>query len=654
MPDPYGTWKSPISTRLMTQNAIALSSPRFSGDAIYWLEGRPLEEGRSVLVRRDASGNVQDVSPPSISVRTRVHEYGGGSLLIQDEVAYYSHFDDQRLYRQRIRRQGNAAAVRSITPAPPTPAALRYADAVLARDGSALVCVRETHEPDGKVTNELVLVPEDGRADPCPLVGGADFYASPALDPSGSRLAWIEWNHPHMPWDESRICIGEFDARRGRVANRKTIAGGPGESVQQARWSPTGDLHFVSDRSGWWTIHRVRDDEMQPVASREADFGVPPWMFGVSTYAFLSHNRLACVAIENGRHRLATIDSSGEIEFHDTPYSSFGSLPELRSDGGSRILFVGGSYIQPRSIVLGDVDRGEFEVLRESFDLGIDESTISVPTQIEFDGWNDRPTYALFYPPRNDAVIPPDPDEERPPLVVLSHGGPTDAAGRSLNLGIQFWTSRGFAVVDVDYGGSSGYGRAYRDRLRGLWGVVDTADCIAAAHHLVERGLVDGDRLAIRGGSAGGYTTLCALTFHDVFRVGASYYGVADVEALARETHKFESRYLDGLLGPHPECAALYRERSPIHSVDRISCPIILLQGLEDRVVPPSQAEAMVEALDRRRIPHAYLPFEGEQHGFRRAESIERSLSGELYFYGRILGFEPTDAPEPVEIAHWE
>ncbi|MCZ6792949.1 MAG: prolyl oligopeptidase family serine peptidase [Planctomycetota bacterium] len=649
---PYGAWKSPITTDLMTARAIGLSNPRIVSGALYWLEGRPLEGGRAVVVRRGPDGEVDDVTPEEFNVRTRVHEYGGGAYCVRGETVFFSNYGDQRLYRVDA---GEAPI--PLTPEPATPAGERYADATVSPDGRWIVCVRETHSGRGEPTADLVCLPPDGSEAPRTLVRGSDFYSFPRLSPDGRRLAWSEWTHPRMPWDGTTLKVGRF-SEDGALEDVREIAGGPEESIFQPGWSADGVLHFVSDRTGWWNLYRESRGEVTPLRSMEAEFGAPQWVFGMSTYAFLSGERIACIYVEKGVGHLAILEPSGELREIRHPSISSIYQPELRSDDGSLLVFTAGSPSHPQSVSTYDVDRGELEVVRKGLDCDIDPGYISEPEFLEFPTEGQRTAFAFYYPPTNQDCSPPDAPEgkaeEKPPLLVVSHGGPTGSTNTLFNLGIQFWTSRGFAVVDVNYGGSTGYGREYRERLRGQWGVVDTQDCIRAAQHLVDEGRVDGRRLAIRGGSAGGYTTLCALVFHDVFAAGASYYGVADLEALARDTHKFESRYLDGLIGPYPEARALYRERAPTNHTDRLSCPVILLQGLEDRVVPPSQAELLVTALRRKNLPFAYLAFEGEQHGFRKAETIRRALEAELYFYGRIFGFEPADDLAPVEIENLE
>jgi dipeptidyl aminopeptidase/acylaminoacyl peptidase len=510
-----------------------------------------------------------------------------------------------------------------------------------------MVCVCEEHTIAGReAVNTLVSLDLNGREPAQVLVSGNDFYASPRLSSDGSRLAWLTWNHPNMPWDGTELWVGELGAD-GSLGRTERIAGGVDESIFQPEWSPDGVLYFVSDRTGWWNLHRWRDGRVEPAVETdmEAEFGRPQWVFGMSTYALESAGRIICAYTEQGTWHLASLDTAtGQLTPIETPYST---VAQVRATRG-RVLFAGGSPTEPTSVVQLDLATGQFEVLRRSSEVAVDPGYLSPPRALEFPTEGDLTAHALFYPPKNrDYAAPPG---ERPPLLVISHGGPTSAASGTLNLSVQYWTSRGIAVLDVNYGGSTGYGRAYRQRLEGQWGVVDVDDCANGARYLVEQDEVDGDRLITRGGSAGGYTTLCALTFRDVFRAGASYFGVSNLEALAKETHKFESRYLDWLIGPYPERADLYRERSPMYFTDRLSCPVIFFQGLEDKVVPPNQAELMVEALRARGLPVAYVPFEGEQHGFRRAENIKRALDAELYFYSRVFGFKLAERVEAVPI----
>lgn len=635
---PYGSWRSPITSDLIVREAFGLSQPKFAGQDIYWVEMRPSEGGRNVIVRCDASGQLSEVIPTHFNARTRVHEYGGGDYLVSEGAVYFSNFADQRLY----------VTTGADAPLPITPAgSMRYADAVSDQWRNGLICVREDHGTNSReAASTLVRIRLD-QADSCGevIVSGNDFYASPRVSPDGRHLAWLTWNHPNMPWDGNELWVAEFGPD-GSLRRPEFVAGGVQESIFQPEWSPDGQLYFVSDRSGWWNLYR-RDLEgkSEAVSEIESELGVPQWIFGLSSYAFVSSDRIVCSYIERGISHLALIDTRERVlEPLESPYTD---LTFLRASSGS-VVFRAGSPSEPASIVRFDLSTRSFAVLRHSTKLLIDPGYISAPRAIEFPTEDGLTAHGFFYPPKNrdyEAL-----SDERPPLLVKSHGGPTSAAATAMSLGVQYWTSRGIAVLEVNYGGSSGYGRTYRERLKGKWGIVDVDDCLNGARYLAGRGEVDGDRLMITGGSAGGYTTLCALTFRNTFKAGASHFGVSDAEALAKETHKFESRYLEGLIGPYPERRDLYIERSPINFTDQLSCPVIFFQGLEDSVVPPNQAELMVGALRAKKLPVAYVAFEGEQHGFRQAKNIKRSLDGELYFYSCVFGFELAEEVEPVPI----
>ncbi|MGD8244170.1 MAG: S9 family peptidase [Anaerolineae bacterium] len=632
---PYGSWKSPITSDLLAGETIGLGRIVLDGQDVFWNEVRPAEEGRYVIVRRTPDGTTTDVTPAPFSARTRVHEYGGAAYVVDAGIVTFSNWDDQRLYRQ----------VAGEEPRPITPAGdVRYADGVVDRRRGRMICVREDHSGGGEPVNALVSIDLAGRDEPRLLVSGNDFAAAPRISPDGAQLAWLTWNHPNMPWNGTELWIGEL-GRDGSLGQTRRVAGSVDESIFQPEWSPDGTLYFVSDRTGWWNLYRHRNGQSEPLTPMEAEFGKPQWVFGLSTYDFVSPDRMVCTYAQDGVWHLATLDTrTGVLGPIEVPYTEVSSVRVA----DSRVAFRGGSPTEPRSIVQLDLTKGRAEVLRRSSEVSIDAGYLSVPETIDFPTENGLVAHGFFYPPKNrDYAAPPD---ERPPLLVVSHGGPTSATSSTLDLRAQYWTSRGIAVLDVNYRGSTGYGRAYRQELEGQWGVVDVQDCINGARFLVARGDVDGERLIIRGGSAGGYTTLCALTFHDAFRAGASYYGVADLEALTVHTHKFESRYLDQLVGPFPERKDLYDARSPIHAADQLSAPVIFFQGLEDKVVPPEQADVMVAALRNRGIPVAYIALEGEQHGFRRADSIKRAQDAELTFYSRVLGFELPESLEPLEI----
>ncbi|MGE5137836.1 MAG: S9 family peptidase [Rudaea sp.] len=633
---PYGSWKSPITAELIVSGTISFGGIELQGQDTYWLEGRPQENGRYVLVRRAADGKTADVTPAGFNVRTTVHEYGGGTYLVEGNSVYFSNFADQRVYRQEI----------GGTPQPVTPEAkLRFADYIMDQSRNRLLAVREDHTGEGEAVNTIVAIPLGGQPNGGEiLVSGSNFYSNPRLSPDGTRLCWLQWNHPNMPWDGTELWTSVVNPD-GSLGERHQIAGGPTESIFQPVWSPQGELYFVSDRSGWWNLYRYRNGQIEPLHQMEAEFGEPQWTFGAATYAFESARRLICTYEQNGINHLASLDTAtlGLTEI-ETPYSD---LEDITAAAG-RVVMAAGSPTEPWSIVQLDLVERELTVLRRSTETKVDAAYISEPEAIEFPTEHGLTAHAFYYAPQNKDFQAP--ENEKPPLIVMSHGGPTGSTSSVLSLGRQFWTSRGFAVVDVNYGGSTGYGREYRQRLNGQWGVVDVDDCVNAARFLVDRGVVDGERLAIRGGSAGGYTTLCAITFRDVFKAGASHFGIGDLEIFVHDTHKFESRYLDSLVGPFPERRDLYVERSAIHHLDRLDCALILFQGLEDKIVPPNQAEMMYDAVKAKGLPVAYLPFEGEQHGFRQGKNIKRSLEGELYFYSRVFGFEPAEPVEPVKI----
>ena len=633
---PYGSWKSPISADLISTEGRRIIEAVADGEDIYWIEMRPTESGRYVIVRRSPEGQTTDMTPSPFNARTRVHEYGGAALVVNDGTIYFSNFADQRLYRQTSGSE----------PQPITPEGdLRYADGVIDSKRNRLICVREDHTDTAReAVNALVGVEMDGTDSGQILVSGSDFYSSPRISPDGTRLAWMTWNHPNMPWDGAELWVGEIDAD-GSLGLTECVAGGVDESIFQPEWSPDGALYFVSDRTDWWNLYRYQAGMVEPLCEMAAEFGRPQWIFGMSTYRFISANQIICAYTQNGDWHLASLDIvTREFDQIETPYTSISNLQAI--PGG--VMFIASSSTESALIIRFDLATKQFEILCRSSETEIDSGYFSTPQAIEFPTEGGLSAHAFFYPPQNRDYTAP--AEDLPPLLVISHGGPTSATSTALDLEIQYWTSRGVAVLDVNYGGSSGYGRAYRQRLNGQWGIVDVDDCVNGARYLAEQGYVDANRLAIRGGSAGGYTTLSALTYRDVFKAGASYYGISDLEAMTTDTHKFESRYLDSLIGPYPEEQDRYRERSPIHFTDGLSCPLILFQGLEDKVVPPNQAEMMVEALQAKGLPVAYVPFEGEQHGFRRSENIRRSLEAELYFYGKVFGFAPADTIEPVEI----
>ena len=633
---PYGSWKSPITGDLIVQGTIGLSGVLADGEDVYWCELRPAEEGRVVIVRRSADGAIADLTPPGFNVRTRVHEYGGGAFVADRGTVWFSNFADQRLHRQDPGEQ----------PRPITEAVdRRYADAVVDRRRGLLFAVREDHTETGReAVNSIVRMGLSGEAETV-VVEGNDFYSNPRLSPDGSRLCWLAWNHPHLPWDGTELWVGEV-AEDGSVGGSKAVAGGGEVSIYQPEWSPDGLLHYVSDAGGWWNLQRLEREEPRELAPMNAEFGLPQWVFRQSTFAFAADGRIACSWIDRGVGAFGVIEN-GLLKSIENGYTSIGWVATTSSDA----YFVAGSATAAPAIVRQPLDGAAPVVVRSSADITVDSTWFSLPETIEFATEAGRTAFAFYYAPLNpDFEGPPD---ELPPLLVHCHGGPTSASSSVLNLQAQYWTSRGWGLVDVNYGGSTGYGTEYRRRLNGNWGIVDVNDCVNAARHLVEQGLADPHRVAIAGGSAGGYTTLAALTTRDFFRAGADHFGLSDLIPFAKETHKFESRYLDSMIGPWPEAAVLYRERSPLTHVDELNCPLIVFQGLDDKIVPPNQSELIVDAVRRKGLPVAYIAFPGEQHGFRQAKNIKRSLEGELYFYSQVFDFALADEIEPVPIENF-
>jgi dipeptidyl aminopeptidase/acylaminoacyl peptidase len=573
----------------------------------------------------------EDAIPDGFSARSRVHEYGGGAAIVSAGTVFFINFDDQRVYR--VERGAEPVAVTDDS-------GDRHADLFHDRARNRLLAVREQHTADG-VSNELVSIDlETGES--TVLVAGHDFVSNPRVSPDGGTLCWVAWDLPDMPWDAAALWIADVDAD-GTLAGTRRIAGGDGVSVFQPVWAPDGTLVFAADPNGWWNLHRWDGAGVSVVHAMDAEFGLPQWVFGMRTTDIGSSVRVVTAYTRDGEWHLAEVEGQ-ELRALAVPYTDI-SAPQWVGD---KLVFIGSSATSASSIVLFDPATGDTEILRTALSVDLDPAFFSVPEPVTFDTAGGAQAYGFYYPPRS-ATHAADPDE-RPPLIVRGHGGPTGQTSPSFSLAIQYWTSRGFAVLDVNYRGSTGFGRAYREALYGQWGSADVDDMVYGAKHLVSAGRADPDRLAIRGGSAGGYTALAALAFRDAFSAGASLYGIGDLMTLARDTHKFESRYLDLLIGPLPETEALYRDRSPIEHVDALNCPVIFLQGADDKVVPPNQAEAMVDALDAKGIPVAYVLFEGEGHGFRKAGNVSRALESELAFYGRVFAFEPADALPVLEI----
>lgn len=639
---PYGGWKSPITAELINRGAPARDFPTRVAGVTYWQESRPEENGRITIVARDGEGREWDLLPYPYSARSRVHEYGGRAWVVAKDSLYFVEQSDQRVHRLSLH-----APYQPPTPVTPEMGDTRFGEPVFDAVRGRLLCVMERHLPgEAEPRNCLAAIALDGDdgADPVTIIAsGADFYAAPTLDASGERLCWLCWNHPDMPWDGSELWRGEF-APDGTLVGATRVAGGRGEALFQPGWSPRGELCYVSDRRGWWNLHRLGVDGAECLLPMAADFAMPLWVLGMRTWGFLDADRIAALFTEQGSWRLGVLDTAqGTFNPIKTPYTQLSSLD--CADG--QALFSAGSASIPDDIAALDGGSGTLAVIKSSANPALDDY-ISHPRAITFPTGEGDSAHGFYYPPRN-----PDyrgPAGEKPPLVVTCHGGPTAATSTALNLKIQFWTSRGFALLDVNYRGSSGFGRAYREKLAGQWGVADVADAVAGVDYLVAQGLVDPDRVLIRGSSAGGFTVLAALAFTDAFRAGTSLYGIGDLETLARDTHKFESRYLDRLVGPYPEQRALYQQRSPINHIDKLRCPVIFLQGLEDRVVPPSQAEDMVAALNARKIPVAHIRFPDEGHGFRKAPNIKRALEAELVFHRRVLHIASDEKLPPIPI----
>jgi len=634
----YGSWISPITSDLIVSETVRLGQVVLDDESTYWTEGRPQEGGRNVIVCCTADGQINDVTPEPFNVRSRIHEYGGGAFAVVDKTVYFSNYLDNQIYRQGMGTRPVAITSGS---------GRRYADFAIDEKRNRLICVVEDHSDlsqNEPVNSLMSLNLVDGMTQI--IAGGNDFYASPCISRDGSHLAWLTWNHPNMPWDSTELWVATWN-EDGTISNLKQVAGGHNESIFQPKWSPDHKLYYVSDRNGWWNLYYLQNGQTKPLFEMEAEFGRPQWVFGMSTYGFVSAEKIICAYTQNGIWHLASIQTkTRKLERIETDYTSIESVQV----NTNMVAFIGGSPSQFSSVAKLDLATQYPYVIRKSCNVELQLECLSTSQTIKFPTEDGLISYAFFYAPQNDRHIAS--ESELPPLIVVSHGGPTGATSNTLSLNLQYWTSRGFAVLDVNYGGSTGYGRTYRERLTNRWGIVDVEDCINGAKFLVDQGQVDSNRIAIKGGSAGGYTTLCALTYHDFFKAGASYYGIGDLEALATDTHKFESRYLDGLVGKYPEEMETYRHRSPIHAIDLLNCPIIIFQGLDDKVVPPNQAEAMIRALKSKGIPVAYVPFDGEGHGFRKSQNIKRALDAELYFYGCVFGFKPADSLIPVEIVN--
>ena len=641
---PFGSWKSPITAKIAAEAGITFEDIRVDKNKLAWLEGRPYEDGRYVAVGRDINGKTKDLIPNGYNVRNAVHEYGGASYAIHDDLLIFVNWDDQRLYKVV-----NRSKPQVMTDCPNIPRGERYSDLFITSDGKWLFCVNESHVEKGEPENKIIAISLENRSVNCTVVKGKDFYSSPRVSSDGTKLCWLEWDHPNMPWDGCELHVADLQCNeRVSIKTEIIVAGGLNESVLQPEWAPAGGLYFITDISGWWNLSVWNGDDVKRVLVETKDYAGPAWRFGLSTYSFLSKNRVALRSSNGLKGEIKIIEKSSDIVSLEVPHTE---ITYLVGDGDN-LYYIGSSPGTLPEIVRLKLD-GSIKTIKKSSDIVFNKNFFSKPEQICFQTTENDVAYANYYPPTNPYFIGL--ENEKPPLLVLSHGGPTSSCTTALNLKqVQYFTSRGFAVVDVNYRGSTGFGKVYRDSLKGKWGVYDMDDCISAAHFLADKGLVDRARLIIKGGSAGGYTTINALTFRDDFAVGATYYGIADLSVFIEDTHKFESKYLESLIGPYSENKNLYYERSAINYTDQLSCPMIIFQGSEDKIVPPSQAEMLSNALKKKFIPYSYILFEGEQHGFRKSGNIIKSQEAELFFYGKMLGFTPSDRIAQIKIENSE
>ncbi len=646
----YGSWSSELSPTKLASAGSRFGHLVCENQKLFWLESLPTEGGRVVIrsvTLNGADSQPQIISPADVSVRTRAHEYGGADFAVSGDTLVYCDDADQRLYTLNLNTADSSP--RAITPSTDFKHQYRYADMDFSVDANWLVCVRETHTEDGdplSVVNDIVniaLDKADEIGEPKVLASGADFYSYPRVSPNGKQLSWTSWQHPNMPWDQTELWVAELNSH-GHISSSKCLLQNKNESIYQPTWSPDGVLHFVSDRNGWWNIYSFLDDILNCLTPINAEFGFPQWQFGTVSYAFIDSKRIIAAYVQDGREHLCLVEpDQGHMTPVELPYCSYqGGLYYLQKyvneDVKEYLYFIAADESSPPAVIQWDILNQQAKILSENKPAILQESDVSIAEAIEFKTSNNEKAHAFYYTPKNSSFEGL--ANELPPLIVMSHGGPTASASAEFNIAIQFWTHRGFAVVDVNYRGSTGYGKEYRDALKYQWGVLDVDDCVNAAKFLIKRGSVDESRIAIRGGSAGGYTTYSALMNHSFFAAGVSRYGVADLKCLVVESHKFEVRYLDSMIGPWPQEETLYEQRSPINHAQNISCPVLLLQGDEDAVVPPAQSLAMADALDANEVPHALIMLEGEQHGFRQSKNIARALELELNFYAQVFRIE--------------
>ncbi len=634
---PYGSWKSPINATILTESILRFGDLTLDDQYVYWSEASPEKEGRFVVMRWNGEKR-ETVTPSPFNVRSSVHEYGGAAFTAHHQTLYFCNHQDQAFYS--LSKKGDITLLAQEKQ-------IRYANPLLDPKRNQIYLIKEDHLNPEDVKNSLVCIDAKEKKKEKIIHQGHDFYSSLALSHDGLKLAFLSWNHPQMPWDGTTLWMGSLDTE-GFLKDLDSIAGGPNESIFQPRFARDDTLYFISDQTGFWNLYEYKDKKITPCLPLEGDLGIPQWILGQSRYDFILTQRdlkIPCIYTVKGIDDLGLIDlKKRTLCSFDLPYTSYQNLHVFKNT----LFFQASSPNEMPTLFSYDLKKNRIQKIRSSKLLSIDSAYLSKPQSLTFLTEQKKEAFAFFTPPKNKQFKGP-PDES-PPLIVKSHGGPTGHANSSLNLETQFFTSRGFAVLDVNYGGSSGYGRQYRERIKNNWGVVDVLDCIHGANDLIRQGLVDPKKVVMKGRSAGGYTTLCALAFHTTFKLGVCYYGVSDLEALAKKTHKFESHYLESLIGPYPKEKKKYQERSPLHHIQTLSAPLLLLQGADDPIVPPSQSEMIYLGLKSHQSPIAYLLFENEAHGFRNAKTIIKALHAELYFYSRFFKIPLKDPIAPIPI----